>query len=449
MSFNFANIDNKSFIINLLFSFLVFSFIAGNMVLNINILLIIVFSIFFYKKNIVDTNFDLIDKVIVIFFFYALLSGILNNIYYKIIDPSEDYTVLVKTIFYLRFLLIYFIIKFLIKEGIINLKIFFIISSFAVIFVCLDLIYQMIFGYDIFGFKAGIRRLSGPFGDELIAGSFIQRFGLFPLFLLPVFFKFKKNYFLNLILISLVGLLLFSLIIAGNRIPLILFVLILVGIVIFEKKLRNYLFIILILFPTIFISTYYLDKDIAVHIRSFKKNVTEMIMVISPENEITRRMLDNDYKNYMFYTFKYKDKYYRMVNTHLKEFKTGYVTWQDNFIFGGGIKSFTKSCRRAEIKNCVNHPHNYYLEILAELGLIGFMISVILFFIVFFKTFIKKYFKDSNLKNYHIITPFIFLFFAEVFPLKSTGSFFTTNNATYIFLILSILASLLKIKEKY
>ena len=185
------------------------------------------------------------------------------------------------------------------------------------------------------------------------------------------------------------------------------------------------------------------------HIRSFKKNVTEMIMVISPENEITRRMLDNDYKNYMFYTFKYKDKYYRMVNTHLKEFKTGYVTWQDNFIFGGGIKSFTKSCRRAEIKNCVNHPHNYYLEILAELGLIGFMISVILFFIVFFKTFIKKYFKDSNLKNYHIITPFIFLFFAEVFPLKSTGSFFTTNNATYIFLILSILASLLKIKEKY
>ena len=38
-----------------------------------------------------------------------------------------------------------------------------------------------------------------------------------------------------------------------------------------------------------------------------------------------------------------------------------------------------------------------------------------------------------------IITPFIFLFIAEIFPLKSTGSFFTTNNASYLFLIIGIL----------
>ena len=39
------------------------------------------------------------------------------------------------------------------------------------------------------------------------------------------------------------------------------------------------------------------------------------------------------------------------------------------------------------------------------------------------------------------IEQFISLFL-EVFPLKSTGSFFTTNNATVIFLLLAIIISL-------
>ena len=40
------------------------------------------------------------------------------------------------------------------------------------------------------------------------------------------------------------------------------------------------------------------------------------------------------------------------------------------------------------------------------------------------------------------IHPFIFLFIVEIFPLKSTGSFFTTGNATYLFLIMAILVGL-------
>ena len=38
----------------------------------------------------------------------------------------------------------------------------------------------------------------------------------------------------------------------------------------------------------------------------------------------------------------------------------------------------------------------------------------------------------------------MFLFFVEIFPIKSTGSFFTTGNATYFFLILSILIGLVR-----
>ena len=47
----------------------------------------------------------------------------------------------------------------------------------------------------------------------------------------------------------------------------------------------------------------------------------------------------------------------------------------------------------------------------------------------------------------HVITPFIFLYIAEIFPLKSTGSFWTTGNATYLFLIMAIIVGLTKLKE--
>ena len=101
------------------------------------------------------------------------------------------------------------------------------------------------------------------------------------------------------------------------------------------------------------------------------------------------------------------------------------------------------------------HPHNYYLEILTETGILGFILLTTIFLIVLKKSFYNKYFKDSYLKNRVIVTPFLFLFFAEFFPFKSSGSFFTTGNATYFFLILSILISLvnkyyqLKMNNKY
>ena len=91
------------------------------------------------------------------------------------------------------------------------------------------------------------------------------------------------------------------------------------------------------------------------------------------------------------------------------------------------------------------HPHNYYLEILTETGLLGFIVISISFLNVLYVSFYKKYFKNNSLNKNNMITPFIFLFFVEIFPLKSTGSFFTTGVSTYIFLILGILIGLLRV----
>ena len=89
------------------------------------------------------------------------------------------------------------------------------------------------------------------------------------------------------------------------------------------------------------------------------------------------------------------------------------------------------------------HPHNYYLEILTESGLIGFIILIISFFLILYQTFYKKYFSKSDLNSNILIVPFMFLFLVEIFPIKSTGSFFTTGNTTYLFLIMGMLIGIL------
>ena len=89
-----------------------------------------------------------------------------------------------KSIYFLRYLLLYLILRILIEKSIINLKLFFLFCSFATLFVSFDIFFQFIYGKDIFGFEviSNSRKLSGPFGDELIAGSFIQRFSIFTFF---------------------------------------------------------------------------------------------------------------------------------------------------------------------------------------------------------------------------------------------------------------------------
>ena len=73
-SLNILNIDRKNFIINCLFSLLIFSFIAGNLVLNLNVLLIILISILFYGTKIINIRLINIDKIIISFFLYVLIN---------------------------------------------------------------------------------------------------------------------------------------------------------------------------------------------------------------------------------------------------------------------------------------------------------------------------------------------------------------------------------------
>ena len=90
------------------------------------------------------------------------------------------------------------------------------------------------------------------------------------------------------------------------------------------------------------------------------------------------------------------------------------------------------------------HPHNYYLEILTETGVIGFVVILSIFTTILYLSLYKKYFTNTILKNNNLIVPFIFLFIAEIFPIKSTGSFFTTGNTTYLIILMAVIVGLVR-----
>ena len=95
--------------------------------------------------------------------------------------------------------------------------------------------------------------------------------------------------------------------------------------------------------------------------------------------------------------------------------------------------------------NCATHSHNYYLEILVEAGIIGFII-LISFFIIILKNsylYFKKYQVNQN-KEVYLLFPIIIIFIIEIWPFKSSGSFFTTWNATFIWLYLPLLINFKK-----
>ena len=129
---------------------------------------------------------------------YIFVNGILNNfLNFDFSSAQNKNVVLIKSILFLRFLIVYLIIKFLIKEGIIDFKLILLAFGGVSLFVSVDIIFQFFSGKDLFGFDGSGRRLAGPFGDEFIAGSFIQRFFIF-IILFSIFFLNIKSKLLKL-----------------------------------------------------------------------------------------------------------------------------------------------------------------------------------------------------------------------------------------------------------
>ena len=65
---------------SLLLALIPVSFIAGNMIININILLIIFSVLIFFGRDLFSVKLFILDKIIIFFFFFILGTGVLNDI---------------------------------------------------------------------------------------------------------------------------------------------------------------------------------------------------------------------------------------------------------------------------------------------------------------------------------------------------------------------------------
>ena len=109
---------------------------------------------------------------------------------------------------------------------------------------------------------------------------------------------------------------------------------------------------------------------------------------------------------------------------------------KNNLLFGSGIRTYRILCKQYDDidslrkdSRCSTHPHNMYLEILSETGVIGLTL-ILLFFFSFLKTFIIK----LNNKNLTIAIGALIL--AVIFPLKPTGAFFSSWYGSILWYLL-------------
>ena len=303
------------------------------------------------------------------------------------------------------------------------------------------MIIQNIFGVDLFGYElmhGGIG--AGFFGDELVAGGFLQKFSLFCIFLFPFINsnKIKNNKIIYFSLTSVFFL--FIIILSYNRTPLVLFVLSLMVFIIMDKDFRKFLILILTGLILIFFLTFNFSTKFSGKFKTYFISINEIYksVVLSDNKNIS---LTRDYKT--------GENVRKMLNSAYAElYKTSINLWKEKKIIGGGIKSFRINCHK--YYECSTHPHNYVLEVLVETGAIGF-ISVFIFSLISLISFLKTYFKKNNLNNSDdtkfkiiIVVPFLILLM-EIFPIRSSGSFFSTNNAVLIFMMLAFVQNSPKI----
>ena len=126
--------------------------------------------------------------------------------------------------------------------------------------------------------------------------------------------------------------------------------------------------------------------------------------------------------------------YYIFSREHQGHYVIALRMFLDNPIFGQGPKSFRYLCSEEKFMKfdgiCTTHPHNTYLQLLAETGLIGFFFIFLLFFscsAALIKKFIYNL-KCTKEDNTFLQIKYISLIaiFVNLFPFVPSGNFF--NN---------------------
>ena len=117
--------------------------------------------------------------------------------------------------------------------------------------------------------------------------------------------------------------------------------------------------------------------------------------------------------------------------THEEHYLSAIRIFKDNVILGAGPKSFRLKCSEEKYliskDSCITHPHNTYVQLLSETGLVGFFSIFFLFILISLssvKMIYHKYFLKKNIEIFKVLLFSSFLI--TLWPIIPSGNFF--NN---------------------
>jgi len=387
----------------LLFSIIPITIIIGPAISLINILLIdLSFIIFiFYTKKFDILNHPIV-RILIILYIYLIFNSLIA------LDFSLSIT---RNFGFIRFIILFLAINyfFLNKKKIdFLLKFWFLVISVVII----DSYIELIFGKNILGYgEAYGERIVSFFKDEPIVGAYLLGFIL--LLSGHLFKNFEnKNIFFKILIIITIFLLITCVLFTGER----------------SNTLKMFFGFFLL-----FIFNHYFNLRIKIYVIS----ISFLLLLFT---FLSSDYLKLRYNDQLLKPLSTKEKRIEFFNEniYLKIYRSGIEVFQNYPVFGVGNKNYRiETCDRNKInKNyyCITHPHQVYIEFLAEHGLFGtFILLAILFYLIF------RYLKIIMLsKNLIQQGSFIYLII-NFLPILPSGSFFSDFNSTLFWINLSIM----------
>ena len=403
----------------LLISFMPLFLISGPFLSDLSVVLV---GIFFLINIILKKDYDFIKSkfsiIFVIFFLYLLINSIVN--YY-------DYHTVRISLGYLRFGLFSLGVFYFLEKKQELLKWLFYTFIFCFIILIFDGFYQYIFKYNIFNVQVDPSgRVSSLFGSELVLGSYLAR--LYPIFLGLTFYLFKTK---------------------KKIILFVTFLFILTEILIFLSGERSAFFLntLAAIFVTLMVRDFKFIRFI-----SLTLSIILIFLITIYDDTAKKRMWDSTI-NQIGINSK-KINLFSIV--HESHYLSAYKMFLDKKFLGIGVRNFRNFCSQPEYfgeheRSCSTHPHNTYIQILAETGLIGFAFIILILFYFIFKCVL--HFKGAIFQKKYYFNDFEICLLAAIlitiWPFVPSGNFFNNwISIIYYFPVGFLLWSLKKSDQK-
>ena len=354
--------------------------------------LVFLFYVFKYKLFFYFTK-----KPIILFFIFCAYCILVSIFVAKDVLLSFE-----SSLFYFRIGVFSCLIWYLLEKNTKILEYFYysFLASFSVLIV--DGYVQFFTGYNTIGIQVSGIRVSSFFVDELIMGSYLSR--LYPMAFALLLLK-RQNNKIELSLITIFFFLTSGLIyISGERTALFFHVLSVTFITLLIKKLK-------LLRCFIFIGLFAITAILSLQ-----------------NNDLKKRMLISSFESIGIN----KETKYIFSQGHNDLVVGAYKMFLDKPVFGHGPKMFREICKDKKyssgVSHCSTHPHNFYIQLLAETGIIGFMFLFSVFIYVIYCAL--RQIKTIVLKEKRYLTDYQVCLLASllitVWPLSPNGNFF--NN---------------------